>query len=360
VETVNGGRLLHSRSGAPQSLVLMVAVLASVMAAGSCGSGSALESGPKAAPSSTPTGSCGSCRTLSPTGLARNPRILAVVQGQRLQIRSAVTGKLIGKLGERAGTISLTPNAKYVYYEGTATLDPFPINRIAVAGGKPVRVASGEDPAVSPNGKQLAYATGDGDAVAIENLARHSTRRINLKALIGPGASFNNTPGIVTWLSDDRLVAFPPADATLTARSASAATSSASTRTCSALYKHRRQCVIVIDLAAAQPAHLDVLPASRPMMNLVSAGAGPSPNSLLIGSLGTIERFHFGPSGVKAAGTLSVPGQESLVEGFSPSGHEVLYLRNHGPVQLWVGTIGARITPTRELLANADLGTISW
>lgn len=52
---------------------------------------------------------------------------------------------------------------------------------------------------------------------------------------------------------------------------------------------------------------------------------------------------------------------DGLVEGFSPNGHHVLYLRNHGPVQLWTGTItAARISSTTELLANADLGSVSW
>ncbi len=50
-----------------------------------------------------------------------------------------------------------------------------------------------------------------------------------------------------------------------------------------------------------------------------------------------------------------------LVEGFSPSGRHLLYLRNHGPVQLWSGTITpSHISPTTELLADADLGSLAW
>jgi hypothetical protein len=357
VKLLSGGRSRPRHSVAP-----LVAVVVGVMVGAGCGSGSGVESVPKVVPRSTPAAGCAGCLIVSPTRSVRNPRILALVQGQGLQIRSAVTGKLIRKLGVRGGAISLAFDGKDVYYEGTATLDPFPINRIAVTGGKAVRIASGEDPALSPDGKLLAYATGDGEAIAVENLARHSTRRIGLRALIGAGASFNNTPGIVTWLDDDRLVAIPPGDATLTASgSATTTPSSASKRTCGALYQQHRQCVIMIDLAAAHPAHLDMLPVSRPHMTIISAGGGPSPNSLLVGWLGTISRYTIGPSGIKAVGTLAVPGHQSLAEGFSPTGHQVLYLRNHGPVQLWIGTIGvAGITPTKELLANTDLNAISW
>ncbi len=314
----------------------------------------------------------------APTG--RDPAVFAVAQGQAtyppaassgnapatagagpiLQIRSASTGRLERDLTTDIGGISLSTDGSTVYYESTAGhLDPFPIDRVPTAGGRPTQVASGEDPTVSPNGADLAYATGNGDGIAVENFASRTTRRIDLAALIGPGASFNNTPGVVTWLSDTELVAIPPQDATADAALSAAPATAGPPGTCTAAYGHLQQCAIVIDLNAADPAHLMILDLPRNAA-ITAAGAGPTPGTLLLGSLGTVSRLAITATRATRQETLTVPN-DGLVEGFSPNGHHVLYLRNHGPVQLWTGTItAARISATTELLANADLGSVSW
>lgn len=79
----------------------------------------------------------------------------------------------------------------------------------------------------------------------------------------------------------------------------------------------------------------------------------------MIGSEGSISQFTLGTATATAAAPVAVPDR-GLVVGFGPSGRQVLYLRNHGPVQLWTGTIARKVTATRELLANTDLGSISW
>lgn len=139
----------------------------------------------------------------SPIGVPANPE-----SGWGLQVRSVSTGKLLRDLGVQPWAMSLSADGSTVYDEATGgPLDPFPIERIFTSGGPPVAVASGEDPAISSDGSSLAYATGDGHAVAIDEVVRHSTRRVELGPLIGSGASFTNTPGTLTWLGDSRLVA---------------------------------------------------------------------------------------------------------------------------------------------------------
>ncbi len=195
--------------------------------------------------------------------------------GPTLQIRSVSTGRLERTLTAEDGTVSLSPDGKTVYYESTsAPLDPFPIDRISTGGGHPVRVASGEDPAVSPNSADLAYATGNGRGVAVENLARHTTRRVDLKALIGPGASFNNTPGVVAWLSRTMLLAVPPPDGTRVAFSMGRLSAGGAPGTCTAMYRHDQQCAIVIALDAARPARVVTLDLPRRYRNITAAGAG--------------------------------------------------------------------------------------
>ena len=326
--------------------------------------------------------SCGSDQVSTrPAATPADPAVIAVAQGQstfppattsgqaptnagsgrHLKVRSALTGTLIRDLGVDPGAITLSADGSTIYYEAASgPLDPFAIERVSVAGGQPVTVASGEDPAISPDGSSLAYATGDGHAVAIENVIRHTIRRVELGPLIGTNASFNNTPGVVTWLGDDRLVAIPPQDASFytTSPPKSSPAPTANPSTCTAAYQQRQQCAIVIDTTATTSAHLVVLPARQPFA-IVSAGAGMTPNTFLIGSAGSVSQFTLGATTATADATLAVPGR-GLVVGFSPSGHQLLYLQNHGPIQLWVGIIANTITPARELLANADLGSASW
>lgn len=323
---------------------------------------------------------CGADQVSTRTvGTASNPNVFAVAQGQStfppatvasgspvtagsgpvLQVRSASTGRIVRDLATDVGDLSLSADGSTVYYESTAGhLDPFPIDRVSVAGGRPSQVAFGEDPAVSPTGADLAYATGDGQGIAVKTLAAHSTRRIDLADLIGPGASFNNTPGVVTWLSDTELLTVPPQDGTFFA-SPSTSAPPAQPGTCTAAYEHHQQCAIVINLDAARPASIVILDLPRDTA-ITAAGAGPSPGTLLVGSVGSVTRFAVTATSAVRQATMAVPN-DGLVEGFSPDGHHVLYLRNHGPVQLWAGTITASgVLPASELLANADLGFASW
>ena len=120
----------------------------------------------------------------------------------------------------------------------------------------------------------------------------------------------------------------------------------------------------MIDLDAARPARVMILPGAG--IAVSAAGAGPTPGTLLLGGSSetvtryVVTRYAFTATGATRQATVTVPG-DGLVEAFSPDGRHVLYLRNHGPVQLWAGAITATgVSPTTELLANADLGSASW
>lgn len=292
-----------------------------------------------------------------------DPAVIAVVQQQRLELVDAATGKVVRRLAGAAGAVSLGPDGRQVYFERTSGhLDPFPIDRMATTGGAPTRVADGQQPAVSPDGSRLAYEAGNGRAVVVETLATGQRRTIHLARLVGPGASFKNTPNTLVWLSAHQLVAIPPADGTAVEGGATTTTVAAPPGSCSALYDQRRQCAIVIDLDAAQPAHVLTLPVPK-YYNIETAGPGPVAGELLLGggiSEPAILRLTVTDTTATLAGEITVPG-EPLVVGFSPTGRQVLYLRNHGPVQLWVGRLGtSTVTPTAELIADAHLGTVSW
>lgn len=299
-----------------------------------------------------------------PTGVPapaaiHDPPVIAVVQ-QRLELIGAKAGRVRRRLVGAVGSVSLSPNGRQIYAERTnGHLDPFPIDRIPATGGPIQRVATGEQPAISPDGTRLAYEAGNGHAVIVQALATGRRRTLNLASLIGPGASFNNTPNTLVWLSGHQLVAIPPEDGTLT----STTTTTAPAGTCSALYAQSRQCAIVLDLKASHPAHLVTLRLGKNFY-LETAGPGPAAGQLLVGGLSyhapNIERFAVTDTAARRTGGVTVPG-DPLVVGFSPNGRHVLYLLGRGPVQLWVGRITpSKAEPTTELIGNARLGAISW
>jgi hypothetical protein len=128
--------------------------------------------------------------------------------------------------------------------------------------------------------------------------------------------------------------------------------------TCTAAYNEQQQCALVVDLDATPAAHLVVLPTAQ-LTPITAVGSGDTTSTILVGSVGCIAEYGLTTTGATLIATETVPGA-GLVEGFSPTGRQVLYLRNHGPIQLWAGTVGTHITPRRELLANADLQGLSW
>lgn len=292
-----------------------------------------------------------------------DPGVIAVTQQQHLELVDAATGRVVRHLIGAAGAVSLGPDGRQVYFERTnGHLDPFPIDRMDTTGGAVTRVADGQQPAVSPHGARLAYEAGNGHTVVVETVASGRRRTIDLGRLVGPGASFNNTPNTLVWLSDRRILAIPPGDGTAVAGGATTTTASPSPGSCTALYQQHRQCAIVIDLGAAHPAHVVTLHLPK-YYNIEAAGPGPVAGQLLVGGGPggpSILRFAVTDTTAALTGTITMTGAP-LVVGFSPTGRQVLFLRNHGPVQLWVGRIGATtVKPTAELIANADLGTVAW
>lgn len=123
---------------------------------------------------------------------------------------------------------ALSPDAKDVYVVTTAG-HAVEIRRISVATGKATVVADGAYPAVSPDGRYLAYATGSRfSKVAVRDLRTGRTRVIELRSLLGNGGNFLNQ-GQVTWLGDgSELIAVPGITASEAAAKIPARASSAS------------------------------------------------------------------------------------------------------------------------------------
>jgi hypothetical protein len=129
---------------------------------------------------------------------------------QWIKLFSPVTERVVCSVavGGSGNGFALSPDSRFVYVVGPVR-GHIRIERISVATGHGSFVADGAQPAVSPDGRYLAYATGRlFTRLAIRDLRTGATRVVNLASLIGSDPGLLN--GQVTWLgSSAQIVAMP-------------------------------------------------------------------------------------------------------------------------------------------------------
>lgn len=305
------------------------------------------------------TGICeGSHRIASPrTGDPRN--FVYVTSGRhglesKVELRSAETGRLVGRLATFGGAftdngLAVSPDgaAVYVTLIGSRSLR---IERVAVADGKRTFVAAGEQPAVSPDGRHLAYvaARGRGEqALAVRDLSSGRTQTIELGSLVGRSADLLN--GSVMWLAGGSdVVAIPGPVPQATAEPTGAGDGACSSATCLIVVHVRRHRLT---------AHRIVLSGSPDVASF--APDGSRPRSLLRADATTVERVTLRGSRAAIAPLATLPNV--LPVAFSPSGAHLLYLVGHDPPALWAaGLVHGRLSHPHRLLVDARLDEAAW
>ena len=306
---------------------------------------------------------------------AGDPPLVAVAgspargSSSRIELISPRTGrvtKVVARVGSGNG-FALSPDSKDVYVVGPAG-PAIEIRRLSVATGKVSLVADGVYPAVSPDGRYLAYATGGRfSQVAVRDLRTGRTRVIDLRSLLGSDGSFLNQ-GAITWLGDgDEVIAVPgiAASAAAAERTARAGAGSAS----GGQVPPGRQGLIVIKirpdgLAARRIVVSD--PYQEPF--LVISGDLSQPRAVLIARMGfaaagTITRVSLRGGGYTARVIARLP-RGVLPVVIAPRGDRVLYLAGHAPPVLWAATIrNGRLTGQHRLLTGTSsfgLGEAAW
>ena len=297
---------------------------------------------------------------------AGDPPVVAVAASSArgssswIELISPRTGR-VAKVVARVGTgngFALSPDSKDVYVVGPAG-PAIEIRRVSVATGKVSLVADGAYPAVSPDGRYLAYATGSRfSQVAVRDLRTGRTRVIDLRSLLGSDGSFLNQ-GAITWLGDgDEVIAVPGI-----AASAAAARFTARAGAGTAGGDHvppGRQSLIVIKirpdgLAARRIVVSD--PYQEPF--LVISGDLSQPRAVLIARMGfaaegTITRVSLRGGGYTARVIARLP-RGVLPVVIAPRGDRVLYLAGHAPPVLWAATIrNGRLTGQHRLLTGTS------
>jgi hypothetical protein len=293
--------------------------------------------------------------TASPSSLGASSNfVLATGSGPDFQIESASTGTVVKDLGVvnywTNNGLALSPDGRNVYvvvHQPTTTA----IEQVAVSTGAQTFVANGEQPAVSPNSRRLAFGTGPSGSqtLVVRDLLSGKKRSIDLSRLLGNRGDLLNAS--ITWLDDSKIVVIPGmvgndlmGDPTPPAVPGS----------CDAA-PMKDTCLIVVGDEAGRPlAAKRVILSGLPSNDPVIAASGPS--GLTIANYGGhhsgIFRANLAQKAADVTRISSLPAAIPLA--FGPRGSTLFYLVGHGPEALW----WAKVTPNGlkdAHVLNADI-----
>jgi WD40-like Beta Propeller Repeat len=285
---------------------------------------------------------------------------------------SAATGRR--RLAARVGTgngFALSPDGSSAYVVAPAGTT-IKIRRVNVAIHKTSFVADGAYPAVSPNGRYLAYATGrEFRDLAVRDLRTGRTRVISLARQMGGDASFLNQ-GAVTWLGDgSQIVAMPEADGIATGAASSgpgAAARRSAARQVEPVCGRKaagRQCLFVVHAGPGRltarriwvrgPVQLISGDMARPG-TLITATGEPGPAQ-------DLWAVRLGGRRIEATRLAAMPA-DSLPDAIAPVADRIVYIAGSGPPELWIATIrGGRLTGKHRLYrdtAQQGAGNAAW
>ena len=297
---------------------------------------------------------------------AADPPLVAVAgrsahgSSSRIELISPRTGR-VSKVVSRVSTgngFALSPDSADLYVVGPAG-PAIEIRRISVTSGKISFVADGAYPAVSPDGRYLAYATGRRfSEVAVRDLRTGRTRVIGLRSLLGNGGTFLNQ-GQITWLGDgDEVVAVPGTVASSAAAGVTAGTGAGTAA--SGQVPSGRQSLIVIKIGPdGLGARQIVVPDPYQDPFLVISGDLSRQRAVLIARTGfagpgPITRVSLRDRGFRAQVIGKLPrGAMPVV--IAPHGDGILYLVGHTPPELWAAVIRhGHLTGQHRLLTDTS------
>jgi hypothetical protein len=275
---------------------------------------------------------------------------------QSIRLISPRTGHLI-KVLSHLGTgngFALSPDSRRVFVVGPVGKG-IVIRQVSVATGRVSYVADGAYPAVSPDSKYLAYATGSRAMaeVAIRNLRTGATRVVSVRRLIGQDSGLLNQ-GSVTWLGDGSEVLAVPEPDGIPVSTGAAGFKLRGTR-CGLQDSARGLCVIAIRISArGLTAKPFFVPWRWSRYAMVISGDDSAPRGFLIARwggrpFGALDEVTLSGAGVSARQVGRLPGQ-ALPGPFAPGGDRILYILGHRPPALWVATISNGHLVGRHLL----------
>jgi WD40-like Beta Propeller Repeat len=299
-------------------------------------------------------------------GAARSPdvRVFAAVSsstklGLNVELRSAKTGavaSVLWHLGESwtNNGFAFSPDERYVYFTlipRSTRFNSLLLEQLSVATHRARFIAFGEQPSVSPDGRLLAYASGEDRTatVVVRDTASGRRRSINVARLLGTKVDMLNAS--LAWLGDgQRLAVFESCCAVAVSST-------------SAQEDQLHLVVVSVPPGGELSARQVALPRGFTMPNTV-ASETTRPNSLLVSSLiagdrAAVDRVTIGSARATLSRVLAIP--HSLVVGFDPGGQKVLYLVGHSGPDLWAATLhNHRLSQAHLLIKNPPFDAYAW
>jgi hypothetical protein len=302
------------------------------------------------APHRAPSGAGTAAATLA------EPKSLVVLaatgtRSARLELRSSRTGRFekVAATLHASGpagafydnSIALSPDGRDVYIVSPPGPAKQVITRISLASGHRTQIAEGEQPALSPDGHWLAYATADqpSQTLAVRDLTSGRTTEIGLARLLGPPGDISYSA--IAWL-DPNDVVVPTRHTGLTR-------------------------LVLVHLAPAGPAlRLYVLPNLRGVIRALAADA-TIPHTLVLaaGQNGTmlVERVTLSGGTLRTQPLGSIRSADALA--LDRAGSHLLYLKRaaslHALPSLWSVRIARdRLSDPHQVIANADVQEVAW
>jgi len=299
-----------------------------------------------------------------------DPAVVAVSSSNQIRLLAAATGRVVKSFSvATAGKgLALAPDAKFIFVVGPSLT----LSQVSVATGQSYVIDTGAYPAVSPNSRYLAYATGTSfTQVAVRDLASGHTRAISLTSLLGAQSSLLNHGGL-TWLGNGRQIVAVSEPDPVTAYVLPAAHPEAAQprhTACGQQTSQRGLCAIVIDVAssklAARPIYLPQVTVHQ-KLDLISADLTASASFFIAQSslpATVVDRVRLGGGAPMVRRVVELPWR-SLPVAMAPDSDRLIYARPGSRSSLWVATVrGRRLARTRLLLADSrrfEFSLVAW
>ncbi len=287
-----------------------------------------------------------------------------------LQVRAVATGSLVKDLGSVGASwtnngFAFSPDGTSVYMTliGHRTLK---IERVDIATGVRSIVADGEQPAISFDGRELAFAAGGtaSTAVAVRDLASGRERRIDLGSLLGRAYELLNSS--IAWTRDgSAIVVLASHIAIADAGADRSATIDATPPTRpSCTTQPATACLIEIHATPGRRLRAARIPIAIPTRGVLSvAGDGARPRAVLLvtvlGFGSALNRITLGGRTPRTTRIVSLA--KALFVAVDPRGSRILYVIEGMNPALWRAQIsGGRLTQRRKLIPNVSLEAASW
>ena len=281
--------------------------------------------------------------------------VLATGSGPDFQIESASTGTVVKDLGVvnywTNNGLALSPNGQNVYvvvHQPTTTA----IEQLSVSTGAQTFVADGEQPAVSPNSRLLAFGTGPSGSqtLVVRDLFSGMERSIDVSRLLGNSGDLLNAT--ITWLDDSKIIVIPGMVGNDLMGDPTPPTVPGS---CDAGPVKDTCLIVVSDEAGHRLAAKRVILSGLPSGDPLIAASGPSGLTIAnySGHHSGIFRADLAHKASHVTRICSLPAAIPLA--FGSRGATLFYLAGHGPEALWSAKVTLNGLKDAHVL-NADIG----